>query len=182
MSQLAAAYCSALFCTCLSSSSPTRRPTRACPQRRWLIPRLPSVEELNWQLRCSNPLSPRCLPGLILPQAPDSAPLPLARLSVCWSGFAIFELLYPSQLASLTRLHFLQGTTLGAGAVSREGVHGMHSLPALKEFALTDGSLAGSPEALGKPWLPPTLTSLILGNAGVRELPGVLRHLPKLRR
>jgi len=35
--------------------------------------------------------------------------------------------------------------------------------------------------ALDTPWLPPSLTLLNLGNAGLLELPGVVAHLPALQ-
>lgn len=51
------------------------------------------------------------------------------------------------------------------------------SVPSLP--GLIDGNLRGS---IDLPWLPPSLTMLVLAAVQLRGLPGVLDHLPRLRR
>lgn len=121
---------------------------------------------------------------LVLPLGPghDGPPLPLTRLAIgCPAEVSFLD--YAGRLDNLTRLELSQcsfeADRTQAVAVLKPP---LFLLPRLLEFELTDGTLLGDLSAGKRPWLPPSLTSLALCNAGLRELPGVLRHLPLLRR
>ena len=141
------------------------------PARRWIAPRAAAVEELCLSIpnTAHVPSLAATLPSLLLPANSDS-PLPLTKLSIAWEGGATLAF-GPAGLPALRKLGFT-GTRLGvpAGTAAPSG---------LTDFGATDGTLSG---ALDGPWLPPTTTALYASNAGLLRLPGVVNHLPNLRR
>lgn len=126
------------------------------------------MEELFVRLSTST-RRPLALPSLLLPANPGP-PLPLAKLSVMRVGAATLTF-GPSELPSLRKLAFPGSRlTVPAGTAAPLG---------LTDFGVTDGFLLG---ALDGPWLPPTITALCASNVGLLRLPGVVNHLPNLRR
>lgn len=158
-----------------------------------MAPRRAAVQSLSVQLRCPDRL-PALLPAhcfvpLSTPGDQDSRgdsrdgappPPPLARLAICCPS--MFDIVDVAGVAGLTRLELSQCTFepdhLETGPLRPP----LACLARLREFEFADGTLAGDLSAAKRPWLPPSLTALALSNAGLRELPGVLRHLPRLRR
>lgn len=140
-------------------------------------------EPVDPQHYCSLPV-PSLLLSLCEVEAGGPALRKLAKLSVEWP-----EAVELDEALMAARPAFRGLRKLAFPAVGRLEVWSRLPLPSLTDFSLADGTLAGmasTPEArhaiLAAPWLPPTLTQLYLESAGLRALPAVLDHLPRLRR
>lgn len=165
----------------LAAVPPTAAVWLACS---WIEPRQAAVQSLTVQLRCPDRLPVVLSPHFMLPvlSGDDRPPLPLARLAIgCPAEVSMQD--YGARLASLTRLELSQ-CSFEADRLQTVAVlpPPLMQLQRLLELELCDGTLLGDLSANKRPWLPPSLTSLALCNAGLRELPGVLRFLPALRR
>lgn len=152
------------------------------PPCSWLAPRAPAVEELRFQFRpAALPPVPVPLPHMLLPVLRCEA-LPLLRLlSIDWGSAATFTIYGAAggpALPALASLEFYGGTHLMVPPTESQAA-ATAALPRLEAFGLFDSLLSGS---FHSPWLPPTLTKLCLSNCGLEGLPGVLAHLPRLRR
>lgn len=115
--------------------------------------------------------------AVVVPQ-PQGLPA-LRQLTIEWPGTAMWTTAarpWQELLPALTKLEFVQGTQL---CLENRGLCVLHKL---REFGLADGTLdlAACPPA--SPWLPPTVTSLCLANAGVRGIPATVTCLTSLRR
>ncbi|EFN58645.1 hypothetical protein CHLNCDRAFT_140893 [Chlorella variabilis] len=140
---------------------------------RWLAPRAAAVEELCFAVATPEPVDPQhyCslpVPSLLLSlcevEAGGPALRKLAKLSVEWP-----EAVELDEALMAARPAFRGLRKLAFPAVGRLEVWSRLPLPSLTDFSLADGTLAGmasTPEArhaiLAAPWLPPTLTQLLV--------------------
>lgn len=154
--------------------SPARHRQTATPRPplcRWLAPHVVAVEELIFDITSADL-------GEILWQhvLPPAAPV-LRSATIAWPG-SLGCHVPPPHLPALT--HLSLGPDTSVTLMDRLPNH-LVDLPALQEFQLLDGALPdlGEPPA---PWLPPTVTLLLLDGAGLRSLAPALVGLPRLRR
>ncbi len=163
------------------------RPQVSVPCRRrcrWLAPRAAAVEELFFAAVAEEPANPNhytllAVPKLLFSCCPADAPLPLAKLSIEWPEAVLLG--GPRGALPLPLLAHLRKLALPAVGRLDIGERIPASL-ALSDFGLCGGTLWGRDAALAAPWLPPSVTALFLESAGLRALPPVLTHLPRLRR
>jgi hypothetical protein len=142
------------------------------------------VEELFFAGVAEEPANPNhytllAVPKLLFSCCPPDTTLPLAKLSIEWPEAVLLG--GPRGALPLPLLARLR--KLALPAVGRVDV--AEPLPAslaLTDFGLAGGTLWGRADALAAPWLPPSVTALFLESAGLRALPPVLAHLPRLRR
>lgn len=115
------------------------------------------------------------VPAVVVPQ--PSGLTALRSLMIQWPGTATWTTAarpWQELLPALTKLEFVAGTQLCLQ------FQGLCILPSLRQFSLADGTLELS--TCSTPWLPPTVTSLCLADAGIRGIPATVSSLTGLRR
>lgn len=116
------------------------------------------------------------VPAVIVPQ-PGGLPA-LRQLSIHWPGTVAWTTAsrpWEELLPALSKLDFVVGTQLCLEN------RGLSVLPSLRQLSLADGTLELS-ACFTSEWLPPSVTSLWLPNAGIRGIPATVSLLTSLRR